>query len=141
MKSFSKFALVCAFALAGAIFAPRAAAQAGPPVMTVQITQKPVWLKVKVVHFDQNSMTVRVVGDEMRILTFTYADSAQPQVQKAIDKGGYQYDDRLKVRYVPGTSIALKIHGKASGPKPASPATPKKPTAPLRTRPTPQSGL
>jgi hypothetical protein len=136
MKSFSKLAaFACAFALACAFFAPNAAAQAGPAVMTKQVTPKPVWLKVKVVHFDENSMTVRVLGDEMRILTFTFANNAQPQVQKALDEGGYQYDDQLKIRYVPGTSVVLAIHGKASKSKPSSP---RKPTSPLRTHPTPQ---
>jgi hypothetical protein len=136
MKSFSKLApFACAFALTCALFTPKAAAQAEPAVMTKQVTPKPVWLKVKVVHFDQNSMTVRVLGDEMRVLTFTFANSAQPQVQKALDKGGYQQDDQLKIRYVPGTSLALAIHGKASKPKPTSP---RKPTSPLRPRPTPQ---
>lgn len=138
MKSYSKFAVVCGLALTGAIFAPRAVAQAGPVVMTKAVTPKPIWVKVKVVHFDRNSMTVKVVGDEMRVLSFTYADSAQPQVQKALDSGGYQNDDQLKVKYVPGTSIALKIRGKASKSNTANTSTTKKPTAPLRTRPASQ---
>jgi len=133
MKSFSIFALVCGFALAGAACVPVASAQVSPVVMAKQTSQKPVWLKVEVVRFDQHSLTVRIPGQETRILTFTYAASAQPQVQKVLDKGGYQYGDTIKIRYIPGTSVALRIHGKASKPK-TSPK-PAKPTAPIRTHP------
>lgn len=133
MKSFSISAVICAVALAAAAFAPAVSAQVGPVVMARQSSQKPVWLKVEVVHFDQNSMTVRIPGQETRILTFTYAASAQPQVQKVLDKGGYQYGDTIKIRYIPGTSVALRIHGKPS--KPKTTPKPTKPTAPIRTRP------
>lgn len=138
MKSFSTLALACGLALVGAFFAPGASAQMSPVVMAKQASQKPVWLKAEVVRFDQNSMTVRVAGDEMRILTFTYAPSAQPQVQKALDAGGYQYDDNIKIRYIPGTSVALRVRGKLSKHK-VKPTNPPKPTSPLRTRPTPAS--
>lgn len=131
MKKFNSFALAAALLFGCAFLAPLAAAQAGPPVMVKQITPKPVWLKAEVVHFDRNTMTVRVAGDTMRILTFTYADSAQAQVQKALDKGGYQYGDTIKIRYVPQTSVALAVRGKLS--KGSAPKT-RKPTAPLRTR-------
>jgi hypothetical protein len=131
MKSFSTFAIACGLLLAGAAFAPNASAQVSPVVMARQASQKPVWLKVEVVHFDQNSMIVRVVGQQTHVLTFTYATSAQPQVQKVVDKGGYQYGDVIKVRYVPGTNVALRIHGKAHK---SNPSNPPKPTAPLRTR-------
>lgn len=134
MKSFSTFAIVCGLALVGACVATAASAQVSPVVMAKQASQKPVWLKAAVVRFNQNSMTVRVTGDEMRILTFTYAPSAQPQVQKAVDNGGYQYNDQIKIRYIPGTTVALGVRGKFSKRK-AKP-TPK-PTPPLRTHPTP----
>jgi hypothetical protein len=137
MKSFSTFALACGLLLAGALSAPNVSAQMSPVVMAKEASQKPVWLKAEVVRFGLNSMTVRVAGDEMRILTFTYAPGAQPQVQKALDNGGYQYDDKIKIRYIPGTTVALRVRGKLSHHKvkPANP--PLKPTAPLRKHPTP----
>jgi hypothetical protein len=134
MKSFSQFAIVCVFVAACSFCAPSAAAQVGPVVMSKEASQKPVWLKVKVVRFDQNSMTVRVVGNENRILTFTYAATAEPQVHKALHKGGYQHGADIKIRYIPGTSMVLKIHGKASK---SNPSNPHKPTSPLRLHPTP----
>ena len=136
MKSFSTFAVACALALVGTFFAPGALAQVSPVVMAKAASQKPVWLKAEVVIFNQNSMTVRVVGDEMRILTFTYAPSAQPQVQKVLGNGGYQYNDQIKISYIPGTTVALRIRGKYSKHK-VKPTNPPKPTAPLRTHPTP----
>lgn len=136
MKSFSTFAVSCALALIGAFLAPSALAQVSPVVMAKAASQKPVWLKAEVVIFNQNSMTVRVVGDEMRILTFTYAPSAQPEVQKVLDRGGYQYNDQIKIRYIPGTTVALRVRGKFSKHK-VKPTNPPKPTAPLRTRPMP----
>lgn len=132
MKSFSIFALVCSFALAGAALPPIASAQVSPVVMAREGSQKPVWLKVEVVRFDRNSLTVRIPGQEARILSFTYAASAQAQVQKVLNKGGYQYGDAIKIRYIPGTSVALRIHGKASKPKTSNPS---KPTPPIRTHP------
>ena len=134
MKSFSRFAIVCCLALAGAAFAPMASAQVSPVVMARQTSQKPVWLKVEVMRFNQNSMTVRIPGQETRILTFTFAATAQPQVQKILDKGGYQYGDTVKVKYMPGQSVALAIHGKFS--KVKTPSKPKQPTPPLHPAPT-----
>ncbi|MGH9734755.1 MAG: hypothetical protein ACRD8A_09225 [Candidatus Acidiferrales bacterium] len=133
MKSFSTFAIICGLALAAAACAPAASAQVSPVVMAKQTSQKPVWLKVEVLRCDQNSMTVRIPGQETRILTFNYAASAQAQVQKVLDKGGYQYGDVIKIRYIPGTSVALRIRGKAS--KPNTSPKPTKPTAPIRTHP------
>lgn len=135
MKRSSIFATLCAFALVGASlsFCPRAEAQAGPPVMVTQVSPKPVWLKAEVVHFDRRSIVVRNATNGLKILTFTYAASAQSGVQKALDKGGYQYGDAVKIRYVPGQSVALVIHGKLS--KVKTPSHPK-PMAPLHPAPT-----
>jgi hypothetical protein len=136
MKKFSTLAILLGPALACAFFvlSPQAQAQV---VMQRQISVKPVWLKAEVVRFDRNSIVVRDASNELKILTFTYAASAQGQVQKALDNGGYQRDDKVRIRYVPGQSIALAIHGKPS--KTSHPKQPT-PTAPLRPRPTSSRG-
>jgi hypothetical protein len=125
------FATLGAVALAAAFTAlpSRVEAQAGPPVMVQQVSSKPVWLKAEVVHFDRRSIVVRDATNGLKILTFTYAASAQPAVDKALDKGGYQYGDAVKIRYMPGQSVAIAIHGKLS--KVKTPSHPKQPTAPL----------
>jgi hypothetical protein len=139
LTALSRAALACALC-AGALFA-----QAGPPVATKQLSSKPIWFKAEVVHFDQNSIVVRQVGNELDIRTFTYAASAQPQVTKALAKGGFQYGDKIRIRYTSGGSVALSIRGKpskASKPlkTPAPPLEPRRqlpsstsaPTSPVR---------
>jgi hypothetical protein len=140
MKSSSTFAIVGALALVCALpfVWPQAQAQV---VMQKQISPKPVWLKGEVIRFDRNSIQVREAGNELKILTFTYADSAQNQVQKALDKGGYQRDDMVRIRYVPGRSVALAIRGKLSKNNTNTTPSKPKPTPPLRPHPTSGTGL
>jgi hypothetical protein len=127
LTALSRAIWACALC-AGALFA-----QAGPPVATKQLSSKPIWFKAEVVHFDRNSIVVRQVGNELDIRTFTYAASAQPQVTKALAKGGFQYGDKIRIRYISGGTVALSIHGKPSKPL-------KAPTPPLEPRhPVPSS--
>lgn len=74
------------------------------------------WMKVEVLHADNNSMVVSEQGNERVIHTFTYSPEVKAKMQAIIDSGGYQYGDRIKIRYTPGATIALKIHGKPSRP-------------------------
>lgn len=128
MKSYKNFAFSFVLALGSAISGQPAAAQTAvsSPVVVQQLSPKPIWLKAEVIHFDSNAITVREVGDERMIHTFTYGPHAQSDIQKALNNGGYQYGDKVKIRYKQGQTVALSIHGKAS--KPATPA----PVAPLR---------
>ena len=50
----------------------------------------------------------------MNIHTFTYSDLARQQIQAVLDAGGYQYGDKIKVRYMPGKTEALEIRGMPS---------------------------
>ncbi|HKV48740.1 MAG TPA: hypothetical protein VJN69_11675 [Candidatus Acidoferrales bacterium] len=76
------------------------------------------WMKVEVLHADNNSMVVSEQGNERVIHTFTYSPEVKAKMQQIISSGGYQYGDRIKVQYTPGGTVAFKIHGKPS--KPAS---------------------
>ena len=114
MKKFKSFVFFLALAFAGACFALSANAQSvGAPVMVQEVTSKPIWLKAEVVHADAISIVVREVGNELDIRTFTYGPKAQAQIQKVLDNGGYQYGDKIKIRYMQGRSVALAIGGKA----------------------------
>jgi hypothetical protein len=126
MKRFSILAALCA--LTCAPFCVPSRAQGAQQIVVKQPSPKAVWLKAEVVHFDRHSMVVRDAANNLRILTFTYAASAQPGVEKALDKGGYQYGDMIKIKYMPGQTVALAVHGKLTKIK-----TPKHPvpTAPL----------
>lgn len=72
------------------------------------------WLQAEVLHSDGNSMVVAEQGNERVIHTFTYATKVQTQMRRITDRGGYQYGDKIKILYTPGTTVALKIHGKPS---------------------------
>jgi hypothetical protein len=61
-------------------------------------------------------ITVRAKGDDLAIRTFTLSEEASAKMQKLVDKGGYQYGDKVTVLYEPATSKAIKVKGKASKP-------------------------
>jgi hypothetical protein len=52
----------------------------------------------------------------LSIRTFTLAESAASKMQQIVDKGGYQYGDKVTVLYDPATQKAIKIKGKPSRP-------------------------
>jgi hypothetical protein len=61
-------------------------------------------------------ITVRAKGNDMSIRTFPLSEAASAKMQQIIDKGGYQYGDKVTVYYVPATSQAIKFKGKSSKP-------------------------
>lgn len=133
MKTFSKLAIASALALSALGWTPSACGQSvGAPIAVRDVSAKPVWLNAEVLHADANSMVVREVGNERDIRTFTYAPKAQGQIQKVLDNGGYQHGDRIKIRYLQGSSVALSIGGKPS--KPPLQSTPRTTLHPLTTR-------
>ena len=61
-------------------------------------------------------ITVRSKENELAVLTFTLAEEASVKMQKLVDKGGYQYGDKVTVFYDPATNKAYRVKGKASKP-------------------------
>ncbi len=61
-------------------------------------------------------ITVRAKGNDMAIRTFPLSETAAAKMQKIVDKGGYQYGDKVTVYYEPATSKAMKFKGKPSKP-------------------------
>ncbi|MBV9888860.1 MAG: hypothetical protein JO119_20140 [Acidobacteria bacterium] len=59
-------------------------------------------------------ITVKAKGDDMAIRTFALAPAASTKMQQTIDKGGYQYGDKVTVMYDPNSLQAVKVKGKAS---------------------------
>src|SRR5450759_1071467 len=84
------------------------------PVHTVEA--KPTRTRFEVLHMMSTAIQVRSLVNEREIHTFAYSDQIRDQMQKLLDQGGYQYGDRIEIRYQPGTEVALKITGKASKP-------------------------
>jgi hypothetical protein len=125
MKSIAFAALL--FAAVGMATAP---ARAQDPVTVVAVaapiviheimpkksskTPSGTWMKVEFLHADNNSMVVSEQGNERMIHTFTYNPDVKAKMQKIINAGGYQYGDKIKVKYTRGTAVAVKIHGKPS---------------------------
>ena len=69
-----------------------------------------------VMHANNAQITVRSKDNELAIRTFSLSRAAADEMQKIIDRGGYQYGDRVKVWYVATTEQAVKIKGKPSRP-------------------------
>jgi len=61
-------------------------------------------------------ITVRSKQNELAVRTFTLTEEASQKMQKIIDKGGYQYGDKVTVFFDPTTNKAIKVKGKPSKP-------------------------
>ena len=68
------------------------------------------------VHGNPAQVTLRQSGNEMDIQTFPLSQEASAKMQKIMDKGGYQYGDKVTVYYDSTTHKALKFKGKPSRP-------------------------
>lgn len=67
-----------------------------------------------VMHANIAQITVRAKGDDMSLQTFALSQVASTKMQTIVDKGGYQYGDKVTIYYDPTTKQALKIKGKPS---------------------------
>ena len=69
-----------------------------------------------VMHANVAQITVRAKGNDLGIQTFSLSQEASTKMQQIVDKGGYQYGDRVTVLYEPATLKAIKVKGKPSKP-------------------------
>jgi hypothetical protein len=134
MKRIAKiagFALPLMF-VAAVFFASPAAAQVPPsavpiivdtavPIVVNAVKPKPKNTGLgKFEGFVMNAniaqITVKAKGDDMSIRTFALSQAASTKMQQIVDKGGYQYGDKVTVFFDPTTTQAVKIKGKASKP-------------------------
>jgi len=130
MKSYSIALTYGTLAVAVALCSPAARAQAPGPVIAAPIivktldaiTSKPngngkgQWLKGEVIHADAQSIIVSEQGNERMIHTFTVSPTLKDHMQAIVDRGGYQFGDKVKVLHQPGQTVALKVSGKPSKP-------------------------
>ena len=61
-------------------------------------------------------ITVRAKGDDLAIRTFSLSGAAAAKMQVIVDKGGYQYGDKVTIMFDPATLKAIKVKGKPSKP-------------------------
>jgi hypothetical protein len=59
-------------------------------------------------------ITVKALGNDMSIQTFPLSTEASAKMQQIIDKGGYQYGDKVKLEYDPTSLRVVKFKGKPS---------------------------
>ncbi len=69
-----------------------------------------------VLHANIAQITAREKGNETSIQTFSLSQECSVKMQQIVDKGGYQYGDKVTVYYDPATMKASKFKGKPSKP-------------------------
>jgi hypothetical protein len=69
-----------------------------------------------VMHANTIQITVRAKGNDMSLQTFALSERASSEMQTVVDRGGYQYGDKVTVYYDPTSLKALKVKGKPSRP-------------------------
>ncbi len=130
MKSYNITSTFAALALALALSATPTRAQAPGPIIAAPIIVKTIdtiaskrnanikgeWLKGEVIHADAQSIIVSEPANERMIHTFTISPTLKDQMQTIVDRGGYQYGDKVKILHERGQTVALKISGKPSKP-------------------------
>src|SRR5215469_605331 len=128
MKGSRKLALVCALgiALAGlSCVLARAqdpvtvpiAVSVAEPIIIKALKPKPSGLAKfdgTVMHANNAQITVRAKGEDLSIQTFSLSREASTKMQQIVDKGGYQWGDKVTVLYDPKTLQAFKVKGKPS---------------------------
>ena len=115
----------------GTMTAPRAQAQdpiltpiivsEAAPIVVNAVKPKPkltgtLKFEGTVMHANVAQLTVRAKGNDMTIETFALSQPVATKMQQLIEKGGYQYGDKVTVYYDAQSREAVKIKGKPSRP-------------------------
>jgi hypothetical protein len=128
MKSLVKAGLALSLGLAGTLTCPRAQAQTpatvvpivldtAVPMVVNAVKPKPTGLSKfegYVMNANVVQITVRAKGNDMAIQTFALSPQAAAKMQAVVDKGGYQYGDKITVLYDPASLQVIKLKGKPS---------------------------
>jgi hypothetical protein len=116
------FAVALVAAASLSVPSARAQVTTGKPI-TVRIkTPKPPkphygTFKGQVLHMDSQSIIVRDPKNTSIVKTFSYTPELSKKLNNLIARGGYQYGDRVQVRYASGGTVAQSITGRASKPR------------------------
>ena len=68
------------------------------------------------IHANSVQITLRARGNDLSIQTFPLSEAASAKMQLIIDRGGYQYGDKVKLEYDPQSLRVVKFKGKPSKP-------------------------
>jgi hypothetical protein len=93
----------------------------GAPIVIGAIAPKPKYTGLgKFEGYVQNAniaqITVRQKGNETSLQTFTLTQEMSQRMQTIVDRGGYQYGDKVTIYYDPQTKQAVRIKGKPARP-------------------------
>lgn len=98
---------------------PIVIADTAVPIIVNAVKPKPTGLS-KFEGFVMNAntaqITVRAKGNDLSIQTFTLSQEAATKMQAVVNKGGFQYGDKVTVLYDPASLKAVKVKGKPSRP-------------------------
>ena len=89
------------------------------PIIINAVKPKPSGLsKFEGTYLNGNvaQITLKAKGNDMAIQTFTLSKDASAKMQTIVDKGGYQYGDKVTLFYDPATVQVVKFKGKPSKP-------------------------
>jgi hypothetical protein len=115
----------------GSFAAPRAVAQdpiltpiivdTAAPIVVNAVKPKPknvglVKFQGYFMHANTAQVTLRAVGNDQAIRTFSLSETSAAKMQKIVDQGGYQYGDKVTVYYDPQSLKAMNFKGKPSRP-------------------------
>lgn len=98
--------------------APESGAQVdtSKPIRIKEAKPKVVKFRGEVMNANPVQITVRSRQDERVIRTFTYSPKARDHMQQVLDRGGYQYGDKVEIQHEAGSDVALLIKGRPSKP-------------------------
>src|SRR6266852_4199468 len=131
MVKVAGFGLPLMLAVAGVFSSPAAAqgpatvpivvADTAVPIIVAAVKPKPKPTGLDkfegfVMNANAAQITVRAKGNDLGIRTFPLSEAASAKMQNIVDKGGYQFGDKVTVFYEPATLKAIKFKGKPSKP-------------------------
>ena len=109
-------ALLVAATLAVAALPAGGQVDTSKPIRIKTLKPKRVTFEGEVMHANPVAITVRSQENELLIRTFGYSPKVREEMQKIIDRGGYQYGDKVRIQHEEGSDVALRIKGKPSKP-------------------------
>jgi hypothetical protein len=80
--------------------------------LAAKVPKSGLRFKGEVLHADMGSMTVRDRQNWRVVRTFSYSEKVRGQMQKIIDGGGFQYGDKVDIRYDANHDVALELRGR-----------------------------
>jgi hypothetical protein len=91
------------------------------PIIINAVTPKPkvtglAKFEGTVLQANSIQVTVKAKGNDMAIQTFPLSNVASTKMQQIVDKGGYQYGDKITLEYDPQSQQVVKFKGKPSKP-------------------------